>query len=183
MKLSLVLKDKTIESHQQLEKLLIGKLKSLSVEGDYVEILRKFYGYIKPLEEKISKNLDINIVPDYAERRKSDDLMVDLRQFRADPRVVLCEDLPEIKNTYEALGALYVLEGSTLGGTIITKMVTERLGIPASEGVSFFYSYGDRTREMWDKFKGVLDALPEEVWKIVIESADETFIKFKDWLA
>ncbi|WP_207535484.1 biliverdin-producing heme oxygenase [Desertivirga arenae] len=183
MNLSLVLKDKTDISHQQLEKLLVGKLKSIAVEADYIEILKKFYGYIKPLEERISKNLDINKVPDYPERRKSDALELDLQYFNTTSDVSLCDDLPVVTNTYEAIGALYVLEGSTLGGTIISKMVSAKLGLSASEGLSFFYSYGSETMKMWEQFKIALNTrVAEEDWNMVIIGADETFIKFRNWL-
>lgn len=183
MKLSLVLKDKTEISHQQLEKLLVGKLKSIGVEKDYLDILKKFYGYLKPLEEEIDRNLDMKLVPDYTERRKSNALAEDIRHFGANENVELCKDLPEIANTHQALGALYVLEGSTLGGAVISKMVTGRLGLTTQEGVSFFHSYGEETWAMWEKFKIVLDAVPEDAREMVIVGADETFVKFRDWLA
>ncbi len=49
-----------------------------------------------------------------------------------------------------AFGALYVLEGSTIGGLIIKKMISEKLG--SEEGMSFFEGYGKKTAERWKVF-------------------------------
>ena len=184
MKLSLALKQRTKFPHQQLEKILLSKLKSISAVSDYVDILNSFYGYIKPLETFISTNIDNNLLPDYNKRRKSDALQEDLRCFDSRLGSSLCHDLPTVNNTYQALGALYVLEGSTLGGQIISRMIAQKLQLQNFDGLAFFKSYGDETLKMWDTFKQVLDEeVLQEDQHAVIETAEQTFIKFKNWLA
>jgi len=64
------------------------------------------------------------------------------------------EFLPEIKNTAQAFGALYVIEGSTLGGQIIKKMVQKQLCMEGNNGLSFFDGYREATSDMWQVFKG-----------------------------
>lgn len=53
----------------------------------------------------------------------------------------------------EALvGALYVLEGSTLGGQVIARQLAESIGVYPGKGASFFYGHGDDTQAHWEGF-------------------------------
>jgi len=80
------------------------------------------------------------------------------------------------------LGALYVIEGSTLGGTIISKMIKQQLAIPDNKGLSFFNGYGSETEKMWQDFKLFLDRpLKPAEEAVVIRSANDTFNKFGQW--
>src|SRR5690606_25688073 len=91
-------------------------------------------------------------------------------------------DLPEIINHYQALGALYVIEGSTLGGQIICKMLAQQLDRTDFSQMSFFGGYGDQTENMWQKFKQSLDQpvyIPGH--DTIIEAANQTFMKFGKW--
>jgi len=183
MNLSLILKNKTEVSHQQLEKVLINKLKAISSPTDYTEILQSFYSYINPLESSINKYVDESIVEDYHKRRKSEALKSDLSYFNSTPEAQNAVEIPEIKDTYEAIGALYVLEGSTLGGQIISKMISQKLQLTNFEGLSFFRSYGEETPLMWNAFKKVLDErIAADEHEAVVQTAEQTFIKFKNCL-
>ena len=51
----------------------------------------------------------------------------------------------------EALGAMYVVEGSTLGGRTIVPHVRRALG--SAVPTAYFSSYGDRTMPMWSSFR------------------------------
>jgi heme oxygenase len=62
---------------------------------------------------------------------------------------------PSPCNTAEALGMMYVLEGSTLGGRFILQALTER-GVDVSE-LAFLDPYGARTGERWRSFLGILE--------------------------
>ena len=95
--------------------------------------------------------------------------------------IEICCDLPMIDSTDRALGALYVLEGSTLGGRIIADMIARRLGLLTS--LEFFDSYGDETQNMWRSFKDFLNKprTAEQQTKI-IDAAKDTFITFKNWI-
>lgn len=56
----------------------------------------------------------------------------------------------------EALGLMYVLEGSTLGGRVIRRSIEAQRG--DMNGLSFLDPYGDRVGERWKSFLAVLDA-------------------------
>jgi heme oxygenase len=56
-------------------------------------------------------------------------------------------------NSAEAVvGALYVLEGSTLGGQVIARQLAESIGVYPGKGASFFYGHGDDTQAHWKEF-------------------------------
>jgi heme oxygenase len=174
------LKIKTLASHQQLEKVLVIYLKSMRSKEDYIHILQFFYSYFSALEHKISLFIGTGELPDLAERRKSGNLILDLKVLNGRIPVIAGDSyLPEINSIAQAFGALYVMEGSTLGGQIIVKMIEKELGL--SEGVSFFKGYGAETFLFWTQFKQTLDIQPDH--EAVIQSADATFAKFSQWIS
>lgn len=72
------------------------------------------------------------------------------------------------------LGFLYVLEGSTLGGMILRRYVTEAYGLSGTDGVAY-YAAGDRER--WAGFTARLNgALPgQEEQEGVIAAAGRAY--------
>ena len=48
-----------------------------------------------------------------------------------------------------AFGAVYVLEGATLGGSVIARHVMPALSLTEDAGCRFFMGYGARTGEFW----------------------------------
>lgn len=183
--LSEKLKEETKQNHQILEKALVGNLKAIRDKEAYVELLKLFYGYFGGLEESIAQNIDPNLLPDNAERRKIEFIANDIEALGGEaPAKADGNDLPRIQSHLEALGALYVIEGSTLGGKIISKMMQQQLGLSGA-GLSFFSGYGDSTEQMWNTFKDVLNAQAEnpEQEAAVIAAANQTFLKFGDWFA
>ncbi|MGQ7793977.1 biliverdin-producing heme oxygenase [Faunimonas sp. B44] len=63
--------------------------------------------------------------------------------------------VPAIGSTAEALGFLYVLEGSSLGGRVILKTLAK--GGHETGMLGFLDPYGPATGEMWRRFLAVLD--------------------------
>jgi heme oxygenase len=179
------LKESTKQNHQQLEKALVGKLKTIRSANDYTGLLKLFYGYFGGLEQKINKIIDTEFLPDHMERRKTKAIADDLLSLGSEiPEQATGNSLPVIANHLQALGALYVIEGSTLGGKIISKMMQQQLNL-GGKGLSFFAGYGDRTERMWDSFKSTLNKQAETPARQaeVIAAANETFLKFGEWFA
>ena len=95
--------------------------------------------------------------PGYAEsvswsaRRRAGLFAADLRTLGAPPADVE-PVLGTVYDTDAALGRLYVLEGSTLGGAFIDRHLT---GLPALSGVRLraFSPYGTETGAMWHAFR------------------------------
>ena len=49
----------------------------------------------------------------------------------------------------DAFGAIYVMEGSTLGGQVIARHVIPALGVTPADGCRYFTGYGASTGERW----------------------------------
>ena len=73
------------------------------------------------------------------------------------------------------LGAMYVVEGSTLGGQYIAKHVEERFGLREGKGNSYFRGYGEHTGSMWRSFKEEMAALPDSDTEEAIAAARTMF--------
>jgi heme oxygenase len=80
-------------------------------------------------------------LPDYAHRRKSTLLLNDISKLKGNHTLDICSNIPAITNVCQAIGALYVLEGSTLGGRFIYRNIESALDLQVNSGASFFYGY------------------------------------------
>ena len=101
-----------------------------------------------------------------------------VRQIRA----IVGGDAGDLHPESRILGAMYVLEGSTLGGRYIASHVGNVLGLVPGRGDRFFRGYEERTIPMWREFQQVLLAVPEEQGDAVIEAAKGMFGIFQDWM-
>jgi heme oxygenase len=179
------IKEATLANHQQTEKILVGKMKSMRSVQDYVNILSSFYGYFGGLEQLIGRYINQSNLADYDDRRKTAAIAADIKALGgALPATATADELPQIQNHLQAFGALYVIEGSTLGGQIISKMVQQHLPMPEGKGLSFFNGYGDNMHQMWGAFKGMLNKAANSPAdeQLIIAAANDTFAKFKTWL-
>lgn len=88
---------------------------------------------------------------DWPRRRRASLFASDLRELGA-PASDAAPLLPAVPGTDEALGRLYVLEGSTLGGVFIDRHLA---ALPELAGVTVrsFSPYGSETGAMWAAFR------------------------------
>lgn len=177
--LSNSIKEATRDAHLQLEKKVVQQLKAIRSNQDYADFLKNFYAYFSHVESVIAPFITTAVLPDYAQRRNSSYLKNDIEALGSDVNELPATATPAITNTLQALGALYVMEGSIMGGSIIVKML-EKAGI--TTGVSFFSGYGEATGQMWGTFVGVMNAQAtnEAEEAVAIETANETFSRFSD---
>jgi heme oxygenase (biliverdin-IX-beta and delta-forming) len=57
-------------------------------------------------------------------------------------------------------GCLYVLEGSALGGRVISKRVKQTLGLGPASGGAYFHGLGRQTSSHWSDFLTALNTIP-----------------------
>ena len=176
------LKDRTEKLHKRLEDTMAPILAAVSSKEDYIKLLKTFYGYMKPVEDLIHAYIDKSRISDLDQRRNTRYLLTDIDELGADDDDIdYSKAVPSIHTPASALGAMYVLEGSTLGGKTISRMLKEKLGddIP----VNFFSGYKDNTGAMWKRF---VECLNDEVWinqeNEIVNGANETFINFNRFL-
>ncbi|SFP60050.1 Heme oxygenase [Geodermatophilus dictyosporus] len=121
---------------------------------------------------------------DWARRRRAGLYAADLRALGADPGAAPdLPDLPEVRDTDEALGRLYVLEGSTLGGTFIDRHLATLPGLAGGPRLRCFSPYGADTGAMWHAFRRVTRehvAAGGDAGRVV-GAARATFAVLADW--
>jgi heme oxygenase (biliverdin-IX-beta and delta-forming) len=181
------LKAETRPHHERAEGVVRLMSPELDVPG-YRRHLEALYGLHSPLEAAIDAALGGRF-PEFrlAERWKAPLLREDLRVLGHDESSL--ERLPQLSRRSlpgvpEALGTLYVLEGSTLGGQIILRHLLKHFaGLPAGNFI-FFRAYGESVGPMWKSFgEALLRACPEpELVPRVVRGAQDTFESFESWL-
>lgn len=182
--LSSSIKDFTRTVHHNLEKTLIARIKGITNVEAYIGLLAMMYGFYEPMEKAIDRYMSAGSIPHYALRRKASALLDDIRFFIPgyQPQA-LAKQLPVINSYPAALGSMYVMEGSTLGGKIIAGMVQNQLQLQHGTGTSFFNSYGNEADKMWQSFRSKLDEPFSDTDKTtIITAAENTFKTFKTWV-
>lgn len=177
-----IVKESTQPLHSETERLLFPKLSSIQSADDYAVILKMFYGYYLPLEEKIQQHITASLLADVHERRNAGAALHDLKSIgKFETNLPLCSHLPSIKNAAQAFGALYVLEGSTLGGKMIAKMLLKNTSFPLTENsVTFFAGYKEETGNKWKTFLEAFNR--QDNVDEMVQSATDTFFYLKRWI-
>jgi heme oxygenase len=180
------LKDFTRADHESLEKLVSPALQDFLT---YSCLLERFLGFFRPLEAALLRVPGLSgLIPDLPKRNRSGLLQSDLaalgRSASAMGSLPDCPDLPPLGTIAEALGCLYVLEGSRLGGQVVARGL-EKLGLAAAAR-GFFLSGGCNVGLMWkrlDAAMGSYAAVYPEQAGAICESAQRTFRSLEAWIA
>jgi heme oxygenase len=172
-----------LNQHTLLAKLIQRDL-TLSA---YHRVLVAYFHLYQAVENRINQYLQLHPnLFDYSERNKLPWLSYDLSFFHDDLRELDYKKLqittfPEIKDTGQLVGILYTLEGSTLGGQVISRNLAENHGLTATRGACFFNGYGERTLTMWQDFLSFAESISKNVnaCQAAVESACQTFQLFE----
>lgn len=134
----------------------------------YKILLRAYFFLYSSIEEVIgtfllSNNLDF----DYAERIKLPKLIKDLCYFQQDYLKCDLSDISRltianIDNSSDLVGLLYVIEGSTLGGQIISRALSDFHGMSEESGACFFNGYGEQSLMRWESFLQFFDSVIQD---------------------
>lgn len=180
------LKEGTAPQHEAAERHfdLADRLRTPST---YAALLGRLYGFYGPLEAALARVPGYETVGlDFAARRKTPHLLADLAVLgRVPDDLPLATRLPPLTTLGEALGVMYVLEGATLGGRVISRLVANRLGFTAARAGAFFAGYGDRVGVMWSEFRAALVRFADTpaAEAEVVAAARGTFDSLNAWLA
>lgn len=150
------LKQATQTLHHEVEALMPVMRPSLS-RGEYTWLLGQLCGVVQPIEARLL-TLPLPASFDLDLRLKAPLLVRDLGALTQTPAAqLLPAPAPHLPGVPEALGALYVLEGATLGGQVISRRLRQTLGVTPEWGGAYFYAYGPGTGRMWRAFGEVMN--------------------------
>jgi heme oxygenase len=146
----------------------------------YRLLLMRLYGFHRAFEASIGAVFPVDEGKARSALLESDleALGVPAAQWRARP---LCAGLPAASCEAEALGALYVVEGSALGGARIAQALRARL-LPGGAGCRFFSNDG-APRPAWEILLTRLQAICDpQAESAAIAAALATFQAFENWM-
>jgi heme oxygenase len=185
-----MLREETMECHVGLEKSL-DIVRRVTTDDDYRVLLTRFYTLYEPLEAGMAQAIDWEAAGwKFSDHVKAPWLREDLlalgvaaTQIAEWPRY---DKMTMPDNFGEAIGCLYVVEGSTLGGQVLAKQFRETLGVTPERGGRFFQGYGAATMSSWRTFGSWADSratvtnllLKEQA----VRGARNTFGAFSQWL-
>jgi len=138
--------------------------------------LAKMYGFLQPYEAQLRQH-PFPFAWDVEHRSRAHLILEDLHAEA--PSLPLCPSMPPLHTWSQLLGAMYVVEGSTLGGQVITRQLA-KAGIPMR---TYFSGYGAQTGPMWKSFCHLLsEAATETNQDEIVQSASRTFQHLEAWL-
>lgn len=145
-------------------------------------ILGRWYGFLVPYEAYLG-NVAGELSNVIASRKKTPFLRADLKIHGIQlEQLSECSDVPRPSSQAEILGAMYVTEGSTLGGRFLSRHIESTLGLSNNAGYSFFNAYGAQTGARWKEFGNIVELACSRDLGITIGAAQQTFASIHNWL-
>lgn len=174
----------TAQSHEALERAL-DLLGRINDRHSFARVLERFLGFHLTWERAIRQQPVLRAF--HAPRSRLPHLRRDLsalgRTNAEMARLPACAGAAElVQDAAGAVGSLYVMEGSTLGGQVIGRALADADWRPAG-GLAYFNPYGGRTGEMWRAFGAWADAMVAPDRRDTAEQgAQRTFAVLQEWL-
>jgi heme oxygenase len=150
---------------------------------EYRKYLERWFGFLAPLEAELQRMKVWDALGlEAAGRGKRQRLESDLAELGSTVCALPLSGLPELRGLPEAVGSAYVIEGSTLGGRVLSRHVQSCLGAEVPR--RFLEVYGPATGERWHAFRAALAsyAVGRDAQDRVIAGAKSTFRSFTRWL-
>ena len=174
------LRTETAPAHERLERSLDLLSQPLD-QNRFTALLVRFHGFHQAWEPALARCLPAELVPG----PRLPQLEHDLGTLGVGDAIIAAirscahaSSLGEHRDT--ALGSVYVLEGSTLGGRVIARHFSEAPWWPPA-GLRYFDPYGDETAARWRQTLAQLAAAGGDADRIVA-GAVRTFEILQHWL-
>jgi heme oxygenase len=176
------IKQATAHLHDQLEqKMFVGQIidGSLTFE-QYQTILNVNYVTHFAVEDFLFSGLSDGLCQklDIESRIKLPALLHDFEEINSamgiSPKTT--PGFIDLSSDASILGAMYVLEGATLGGNVIAKRLkTNEQLLPYNLNYHYYQVYGDQLGLKWKQFLEALNAVPEAEHEAAIKNAVSLF--------
>ena len=178
------LRSATRSHHEDIDRSVTAGVRAWTIDR-YARLLRTSYAVVTPVEESLCDLLGgLFAAPppsSRAQRLRSDLAALGCAVSLADTwRPV------RVRSRAEAFGIGYVLQGSLLGGAIISRQVRADCPSPSVQ-TTYLDLYGPGLSAVWSRFCGALDAFGTEAderdCQRAIDAAIETFDAYRVALA
>ena len=149
---------------------------------DYRDLLARLYGFHAAFDAAMTRApAALADELDLPQRRRAGLIGQDLAGLGADVAgLPLCDEMPAMRSVGDHLGALYVVEGSTLGGVVIARALEPAFG----ENRRFYLGHGDEHGRLWRGFVARLDRLDGQAEAADAERAAlAAFAAFERWMS
>ena len=166
------LRSATRELHERVDRLM--DLQRMQDPGHYARVLQALDAFLAGWEPAVAAALPQRWHHWLQQRSRRPFLRADLRELGIAP----CPPahVPPLQSEPAAWGSLYVMEGSALGGQLISRTLAPA-GVLPTRGGAYFHGWGHATGAMWREVRGLLAtelASPAAVAQ-ACEAARQTF--------
>jgi len=178
------LKEETTQEHAAAER-HVRILDPDATNETYARYLTRMLGFHRPMERVFASHELLAATGfDALARRKQQLLVADLSAIESATDAMDCDALPGLTDLADALGAAYVLEGSTLGGAFILSHLPPSLAALRGTATRFLEGYGRDTGKMWRTFMSIANATlcTENHIERAVLAARDTFRRLTAWL-
>lgn len=183
------LRHETAQEHRAVEDVAYSRS---IMDGDltrahYEDLMCKNYlihAQAEPLLEAVEALANIEGLQ-LVKRRKAHHIAEDLKAMGAElPALQPAWSLVP-QNLYQALGMMYVLEGSSLGGAVIQRALAKNPAISSIGAFHFYGCYGQEIGSLWKTFGEIVEAhtADEAAQNEVVSFAKATFEAIRSYFA
>jgi heme oxygenase (biliverdin-IX-beta and delta-forming) len=142
----------------------------------YGRVLQGFGAFLHGWEPAVAQALPRSMLPWFARGRRAFLVDRDLAALGIPALDTHAAFVPTLTDRAEALGSLYVMEGSALGGQLIAANLRHRLGIDADNGGAYFNGCGRGTALRWREYRDLAEShLDGEARERAADAAVRTF--------
>lgn len=177
------IKNETASLHKALEEQSYGNriMSGMLTEAEYKHILRMNYETNAAFENtwaELGFELPDSLM--LGQRRKTPSILQDMEALGMETPTLPALNFPS-SSYAEFIGALYVFEGSTLGGAVILKQLKKNSNLEHISSYHFYDVYGERIGMLWKIFLDHLTQITnEKEVQACIDAANNTFGILKD---
>lgn len=184
------LKERTADLHVEAER-HVRILDADANEATYARFLARMYGFHASAERAFASHDGLVAAGFHPEARaKSRWLAEDLATLRreglteADAATLPVCAVPDLGDLPRAIGAAYVVEGSTLGGRFILTHMPPRLGALRGVATRFLEGYRSETGPLWRRFGELASRalVDTDAVEGAVGGARDAFSAMIDWL-
>ncbi|MFW1909718.1 MULTISPECIES: biliverdin-producing heme oxygenase [Acinetobacter] len=179
--LSLRLKTETAAEHERMHHLM-AQADVFASRMHYAKFTLAQYYFQRDVEYLFKYPEIIDFIPDLDVRGRSDAAFKDLQDLGVSPTDLNIAS--QDANALEALGWIYVSEGSTLGAAFLFKEAKTKLELSEEFGARNLAAYPEGRAKVWKRFVQALDdaGLSQTEQDQVVQGAMDGFARFASLL-